>query len=206
MARKTKQDAQKTRDAILDCAVRIFAEKGVAATSLREIAAAADVTRGAIYWHFNNKTEIFDALHNRLYQPVTEMILEDLEKDHPAPLEQMKDLCLRFLLDLENNEQKRQALNLFLFKCDYSGDLAAYKKQHEARQTENLRLFSRYFEKARDKNSLSPSADPEILTLSTHCYMKGILLEYLNDPAKFNIKDKAPKLIGLFFENNALSH
>lgn len=52
MARKTKQEAQETRQHILDVALRLFSQQGVSSTSLGEIAKAAGVTRGAIYWHF----------------------------------------------------------------------------------------------------------------------------------------------------------
>lgn len=60
MARKTKKQAQETRQQILDTALRVFSEHGVSATSLSDIATAAGVTRGAIYWHFKNKAEIFE--------------------------------------------------------------------------------------------------------------------------------------------------
>ncbi|MBV5333220.1 TetR family transcriptional regulator, partial [bacterium] len=66
MARKTKEEAQETRKAILDAAETVFQERGVSRTSLAEIATAAGVTRGAIYWHFANKAELFDAMIQRV--------------------------------------------------------------------------------------------------------------------------------------------
>ena len=54
MARKTKEDALITRDLILDAAERVFLRRGVARTALQEIAEEANLTRGAIYWHFQN--------------------------------------------------------------------------------------------------------------------------------------------------------
>ena len=54
MARKTKEEALETRNAILDATVRVFAAKGAANVSLADIAREAGVTRGAIYWHFAN--------------------------------------------------------------------------------------------------------------------------------------------------------
>jgi len=200
LARKTKEEAQKTKDAILDAAVAIFVEKGVANASLEEIAQTAGVSRGAIYWHFNNKIEIFDALHNRLYKPVSEMILLDLEKDHPHPLVQLEELCTRFLLDLETNLQQRQALTLFLIKCDYSGELATNQSRHEARKADNLHLLSQYFEKAQAKGFLPRNADPGTLTLAISCYMKGIIVEYLNSPDNWDLGKQAPCLIQLFFK------
>src|ERR1700682_3915435 len=74
MARRTKEEAQGTRHRLLDAAEHVFHEKGVAHASLEEIAAAAEVTRGAIYWHFKDKAELFDAMMQRVVLPVEEML------------------------------------------------------------------------------------------------------------------------------------
>lgn len=203
--RRTKEEAENTREAILNAATRVFSEKGVAGTTLEDIARAAHVTRGAVYWHFKNKTEIFDALHERLHRPLVEIIMEDLEKDHPEPLVQLRDLCIKLLLDLEKDEQKRQALNLFLLKCDYAGDLAPFKEKHLRKKEEKQKAFSRYFEKARQKGKLPPDADPELLTQAICCYTKGILFDYLDNPETFDMPRKAPEMINLFFRNAGLS-
>lgn len=59
--RRTKEDAQHTREALLDAAELVFAQRGVSRTSLQEIAKAAGLTRGAVYWHFKDKAELFNA-------------------------------------------------------------------------------------------------------------------------------------------------
>ena len=58
MARKKKEDAQKTRQLLIEAAIGEFATRGVANTTLTDIADAAKVTRGAVYWHFSSKAEI----------------------------------------------------------------------------------------------------------------------------------------------------
>jgi len=55
MARTAKQEAQATRNAILEAAGRVLPARGIARTSLLDIAKEAGVTRGAIYWHFTDK-------------------------------------------------------------------------------------------------------------------------------------------------------
>src|SRR6476659_3155944 len=69
MARRTKEEAQETRARLLDAAEQVFHEKGVAHASLEDIAAAAEVTRGAVYWHFKDKAELFDAMMQRVVLP-----------------------------------------------------------------------------------------------------------------------------------------
>jgi len=76
MARKTKQQAQETRQHILDVALRLFSRQGVSATSLADIAQAAGVTRGAIYWHFKNKSDLFSEIW-----ALSESSISDLETE-----------------------------------------------------------------------------------------------------------------------------
>ncbi|MFM0203698.1 TetR family transcriptional regulator [Paraburkholderia fungorum] len=59
--KRTRHQAQETRNQILDAAEWVFAEHGVAHTSLEDVAVRAGFTRGAIYGHFRNKGELFVA-------------------------------------------------------------------------------------------------------------------------------------------------
>lgn len=63
MAKKTKADALKTRQHLIETAIVQFALRGVSNTTLNDIADAARVTRGAIYWHFENKTQLFNEVY-----------------------------------------------------------------------------------------------------------------------------------------------
>ncbi len=73
-----------TRERILTAAMCIFAQKGWQKTSLDEIASAAGMTKGAIYWHFRNKNDLFFALLDARLQrdtsPVTAEIQQAIEK------------------------------------------------------------------------------------------------------------------------------
>ena len=60
--RRTKAEAEQTRNDILKAALILFDEQGYAQTTLSTIARKAKVTRGTIYWHFENKEEILAAL------------------------------------------------------------------------------------------------------------------------------------------------
>ena len=70
MARRTKAEALETREQIIDAAERVFHKKGVSRSSLSDIAEEAGVTRGAIYWHFKNKHDIFVAMTERHRLPL----------------------------------------------------------------------------------------------------------------------------------------
>ena len=73
MARRTKEDADATRNSLLDAAERVFYEKGVSRASLSDIAQAAGATRGAIYWHFKDKVALFNAMMDRVTHPLEQV-------------------------------------------------------------------------------------------------------------------------------------
>ena len=58
MPKRTHEEALQTKKQIMDAAVTLFSSKGYEKTSLSDVARAAGVTRGAIYWHFENKGEL----------------------------------------------------------------------------------------------------------------------------------------------------
>lgn len=62
MARPKNSDGQRTRQAILDAALELFADKGYFGTSLRDVAAAVGVRESALYNYFKSKEALFDAL------------------------------------------------------------------------------------------------------------------------------------------------
>ena len=53
--RRTKEEAEQTRAAILEAALEAFSEMGFDSANLDKIAQQANVTRGAIYWHFKDR-------------------------------------------------------------------------------------------------------------------------------------------------------
>ncbi|WP_420546689.1 TetR family transcriptional regulator [Curvivirga sp.] len=74
MARKTKEEAEKTYRDLLHSAATLFASQGIYSTSLNDIAKAAGVTRGALYWHFKGKDDVIRALWDTYLYPDIELM------------------------------------------------------------------------------------------------------------------------------------
>ena len=62
MARRTKEDAAKTRLQIMKAAIDLFSSKGYDRTTFEHIASRIKLTKGAVYWHFNTKPELLRQL------------------------------------------------------------------------------------------------------------------------------------------------
>ncbi len=65
-----------TRQALVDAARTLFTEQGYAATGTEEIVAAARVTRGALYHHFHDKTDLFRAVMETIAREVAEHLID----------------------------------------------------------------------------------------------------------------------------------
>src|ERR1043165_9375663 len=98
MARRTKEEALETRSRILDAAEQGFHAKGVSHASLEEIATAADVTRGAIYWHFKDKAKLFDAMMQRVVLPAEDLLEQAGEHVKSDPLELLRHATISVLM------------------------------------------------------------------------------------------------------------
>ena len=78
--RRTKTEALKTKEYLMLAALDTFYQKGIARTSLNEIAQAAGVTRGALYWHFKNKEELFEELFRQTFENFSTTFSDGLKK------------------------------------------------------------------------------------------------------------------------------
>jgi len=74
-----------TRQALVDAARTLFTEQGFAATGTEEIVAAARVTRGALYYHFHDKADLFRAVMEQIAREVAEHLIDAELSRPPAP-------------------------------------------------------------------------------------------------------------------------
>src|SRR5690349_8299683 len=117
MVRRTKEDALATRSSLLDAAERLFQAKGVSGTSLNDIAVAAGTTRGAIYWHFKDKADLFNAMMARVTMPLEEAFQQSGVGEDPLP--GMRQCMLRALRSTAGDEQTRRVFEVATQKVEY---------------------------------------------------------------------------------------
>lgn len=123
MARNTKQQAQETRNHIIDAAIKRFSEHGVANTSLADIAAGAGVTRGAIYWHFKNKTDLLNEIWTQSESGLTALELEYQSKYPEDPLSVMRAMLLYVFEATATDPRRRALMEIIYHKCEFVGEM-----------------------------------------------------------------------------------
>src|SRR5215831_19388003 len=131
MARKTKVEALITREQLLDAAERVFREHGVARTSLAEVAAAAGVTRGAVYWHFKDKVDLFEAMCERATLPLDLLLSEAASSPCSDPLGALRELAIGVLTALATDPRAQAVFEVIFHKTELTGELAPLAGRRE---------------------------------------------------------------------------
>lgn len=119
MARKTKTESAQTRESILDAAEIEMRAHGVAKTSLERIAKRAQVTRGAIYWHFEDKSALLEGMMSRTHMPLRDL-RQCLTEHIPgaAPLQLLREMLLHGINRLAVDDQHRRVCHIVLHRCE----------------------------------------------------------------------------------------
>ena len=123
MVRKTKTESAQTRERILDAAEIEMRAHGVAQTSLEKIAARASVTRGAIYWHFADKTALLEGMISRTNMPLRDLrqhLGEHSSEAQPSRL--LREKILHGLRRLAADDQHRRVCHIVLHRCEITDE------------------------------------------------------------------------------------
>ncbi|MGS0893665.1 TetR family transcriptional regulator [Burkholderia stagnalis] len=200
MVRRTKEEARETRNSILDAAEHVFFEKGVSHTSLADIAQHAGVTRGAIYWHFANKSELFDAMCDRVFLPIDE--LKTLPSDAPGsnPLEKIRKILIWCLLGVQRDSQLRRVFSILFMKCEYVADLEPLLLRNRTGMREALHAIDADLAVAVRLELLPERLDTWRATLMLHTLVSGFVRDMLMLPDEIDAERHAEKLVDGCFD------
>jgi TetR/AcrR family transcriptional regulator, acrAB operon repressor len=200
MARRTRTEALATREQLLDAAQRVFRERGVGHTTLAEVADAAGVTRGAIYWHFRSKADLFKAMVERAELPMDAALEELADASHADPLGQARDLTLRALLHLAASERTQAVFDIVFLRCEYTADLLPVQQQHLKERAQCIGKCADAFRRAVKKGQLPADTDVELAARGLYAFVGGLMRDAVESPHDHDLAASAPPLIDLFFE------
>ncbi|KNC08556.1 transcriptional regulator [Klebsiella sp. RIT-PI-d] len=200
MARKTKQQALVTRQHILDVAMRLFSQQGVSATSLAEIAKSAGVTRGAIYWHFKNKSELFSEIWELSESSIADLEVEYQAKFPDDPLSVLREILIYVLEATVIVERRRLMMEIIFHKCEFVGEMAVVQ---QAQRSLCLESYDR-IEQALSRCMVSKMLPENLLTrraaILMRCYISGIMENWLFAPDSFDLKNEARDFVAILLE------
>jgi AcrR family transcriptional regulator len=199
MARRTKDEAEQTRNAILNAAEKAFYKRGVASTSLEQIARAAKVTRGAVYWHFKDKIELCEAMMKRVFLP-QEDILEQLALNESAtPLNDLKNACCHSLTLMATDKRRQRVVSILTFRCEYVEEMAAVMERRRQCKDRMFDRTQKLFKRAQTLKQLSPNWPPHMAAVGLQGLMGGLITSALEGRKDFDLAKSGIPCVEAFF-------
>jgi TetR/AcrR family acrAB operon transcriptional repressor len=199
MARKTKEEALETRQNILNAAVRVIALRGVANTSLADIAQEAGVTRGAIYWHFANKADLINSLWEQVlhfYAPLTEA---SESEDEPDPLGKLQELYISFFRGMVEDSLQQQLFRILFDEGDRSKDTEPIRQRHHQLRQERYRGLQIVLGNAIKRGQIPPDFDVQLGTVTIFSMIHGLIANWVMNPELVDIKKHGPLVVQNIF-------
>jgi TetR/AcrR family acrAB operon transcriptional repressor len=205
MVRKTKEEALQTRALLLDAAEQLFSERGVARTTLNDIATAAGVTRGAVYWHFQNKTDLIHALWDQATLPLEASFEELLQALPNDPLARLRAKAVTVLKQMVHDERCRNMMSIILHKCEYVEEAGGWRESYLAKRSECLSEITEDFRQAIAMGQLPANLDPQFAAIGLFAAIDGLCFHWLLNPSLFSMADQAQTYVDNYFAGLAAS-
>ncbi|WP_374352655.1 TetR/AcrR family transcriptional regulator [Chitinimonas sp.] len=191
-----------TRDRILASAARVFSRKSYLGASLDEVAADAGLTKGAVYWHFKSKNDLFFALlDSRFQQEFDEHLPQAMAQDaqYSDPKEGLKALLASVLERVRQDPDWPRLLLEFMSQArdpEVNSRLAAAYQASYGMSAELIR-------RQHESRGQQPPADPALLAMLWSALMDGLIIAWLVNPQKIDLEQLLPQIIDLLWQGLA---
>jgi len=193
--RKTKTEAQKTRRYLLDAALEVFWRDGVTRASLQAIAQEADVTRGALYWHFKNKEDLFETLFEQQYADFFAAFNDQTLRDNQDVWTHLQHNLTTMFETLATRESKHKFCNVMFSKCEQTAGNETI--------TELACRYHRLFQKqiayalqlSREQGRLPENTDIELAAIYLESSLVGLIKIWIDEPERFDLIAKSKRVI-----------
>lgn len=193
--KKTKEEAAETRQTIIQAALSVFGRKGFSDTRLEEIARVAGVTRGAIYWHFNNKVDLFQAL---MIDCTDKMVkrFDSIMNSADSPLKRLKTMIYEFLTSIGKEREFKEMENIFL-SLNIPDNLEPIFKERERHLEIMTQKLIHLLEEGVEQKEIAPHLDLKATAFGLMSYLAGIRKHSKMIPLNFPLEEKAETFISI---------
>ena len=200
MARKTKQEALATRQHILDVALRLFSQQGVSSTSLVDIARAAGVTRGAIYWHFKDKSDLFGEIWELSESSIGDLEIEYRAKFPDDPLSVLREILVYILEATVVEERRRLMMEIIFNKCEFVGEMALLQQAQRNLCMESYDRIEQVLKDCISAQMLPAKLLTRRAAILMRSYVSGSMENWLFAPGSFDLKKEARDYVAILLE------
>jgi hypothetical protein len=180
---------------LLDAALEVFWRDGVTRASSQAIAQEAGVTRGALYWHFKNKEDLFETLFEQQYADFFAAFNDQTLRDNQDVWTHLQHNLTTMFETLATRESKHKFCNVMFSKCEQTAGNETI--------TELACRYHRLFQKqiayalqlSREQGRLPENTDIELAAIYLESSLVGLIKIWIDEPERFDLIAKSKRVI-----------
>ena len=180
MARRTKQEAEATRDNILNAALDVIYEKGYARSTFVDIANQIKLSKGAVYWHFKNKPDMFLALGQQMEDKIENTLKEVFYNTHT--LNDLKQMLYKMIMLIADDEQLRKYYSIVFYRMEWTEELLSVKQFFDQQEEYMLKWSGDILYQAKLNKEVPEDRNIDHLALALSALVSGLTAYCISDP------------------------
>jgi TetR/AcrR family acrAB operon transcriptional repressor len=188
--RRTKEEAEVTRAAVLKAALAVFSAKGYSAATLDDVASAAKVTRGAIYWHFKSKADLYNTLVEELSARGASVVQQAVAEGGTF-IEILRRIFVRLCAVIEDDKEARAVMELGLFKTGLAPELQSGRKKQLEVGAAQIEFIAEAMRQGIAQGVLRNDLEPADMARAFIAFENGAIQLWLVSPKSFSLKKSA---------------
>lgn len=199
MVRKSKEDAEKTRQAVIESALDVFSEKGYAKATFDEIAARAGFTKGAVYWYFRNKADLVAALIGEYMERKRVELMPNISQGDT--LDDLLEYFTKWAMVLREDVRFSKFNRFIICQMEWSEAVVNRVQKGLATQKDwHLEKINQVLVKSKERGELKEGIDLALVQEIIRATYIGIVFSSLNRITEGDIADKVRTGLGFLFE------
>ncbi|WP_455924544.1 TetR family transcriptional regulator [Pseudomonas putida] len=195
MVRRTREEALQTRAQLLDAAECVFHEKGLASTSMLDIARRAGLSRGALYWHFKDKAGLVQALLDSLDEPIDRLLVASTALRRTDPLGCLRTVLVALLQRVASDVRTQRIFEILLHKCELTMETCDLRAQRCARQRGAQGKLEGILAEAVECGQLKADIPVALAASSLIACVEGTISHWLLSPDSYGLGVEAPRMV-----------
>lgn len=185
---------------ILDVALRLFSQQGVSSTSLATIAKAAGVTRGAIYWHFKNKSDLFNEIWELSDASISDLEIEYRAKFPNDPLSVIREILVYVLEATVTEERRRLMMEIIYHKCEFVGEMTVVQQAQRQLSLASYERIEQTLKECIAAKLLPANLLTRRAAVLMRSYLSGLMENWLFAPDSFDLHAEARDYVAILLE------
>ncbi|GAA0789547.1 TetR family transcriptional regulator [Marinobacterium sediminicola] len=197
MARRTPEEAAQTRQQLIETGLQLFSRQGIENTTLKQVAQAAGVTHGALYWHFRNRADLLLQIHHAYELPFEAQYLEQRQGAQQDALAALRQYVMGVLAEFARLPAAGAIYKIFYMAATPVADLAEVEPELSDNRTlwqDQLKFF---LKQARKQKQLRKNSSPAALAFCLQAALSGLLQEWLKSEGRFDLQAEGQMLIDI---------